>query len=168
MWYVWYAIRILVVACVVLVFGSIGFWMQDRSSPTTLLDTVVLTPKVPLRGQLDVQRTVIRHALCHTLIDRAVFDAEGRRFDLGIVAYPNGTGPLGKHTFIRPLQLPDNIMIGKARYIALICYRCNPVQNIWPVCELSEGAEFEVVPRVPFDTSINERRYRYRYPILSE
>jgi hypothetical protein len=40
--------------------------------------------------------------------------------------------------------LPDNLPAGKARYVSLICYPCNPIQEFWPVCFTTPEISFMV------------------------
>lgn len=127
--------------------GAIGYWVTDRSLPTHSLSAFLLTENVQQGGKLQTRRTVDRERLCHTTIERMMFDERDRRYDLGTAIYPNGAGALGRETFIGVQTVPEKITPGPARYVALVCYRCNPMHWIWPVCEPARTQHFNVIPR---------------------
>lgn len=130
----------------------LGLTVGDRSYPTTIESAKLLTPIVEQGGELLTERTVYRSRLCHTTIERMMFDSRDIRFDgtennLGSVTYPNGSGPIGRDTFIGRQEVPYEMALGKAKYVALVCYRCNWAQIIWPLCEPPREQRFTVVER---------------------
>lgn len=128
-----------------------GLVVGDRSFPTTVESARLLTKEVKPGGELLTERTVYRSRLCHTTIERMMFDSRDVRHDsvqlgLGTIVYPNGAGPLGRDTFIGKQNVPEDMAPGSARYVALVCYRCNWVQSMWPVCEPPREQRFTVRP----------------------
>lgn len=129
----------------------LGATIGDRSYPTTIEYAKLLTPEVKRGDDLITERTVYRARLCHTTIERMMFDSHDIRFDLseqglGTITYPNGAGPLGRDTFKGQQRVPENMALGPARYVALVCYRCNWSQWLFPVCEPPREQRFKVVP----------------------
>ena len=49
----------------------------------------------------------------------------------------------------RTFPLSKRAISGPARYRALSCYACNPLQHWWPICVRSHEIPFEIVPRPP-------------------
>lgn len=43
----------------------------------------------------------------------------------------------------RPVKLPENI-VGPARYYADVCYVCNMLQEIWPICMRTPTLDFVI------------------------
>jgi hypothetical protein len=130
--------------------GALGYWLTDRNVPVRAISSFIVDNPVPQGGELQTHRIVERDRLCHTSIERMMFDSKNRRFDMGTAIYPNGAGRLGREEFIGVQQVPENMIPGPARYEALVCYRCNPIHWIWPVCEPIRTTTFDVRVREPF------------------
>lgn len=124
--------------------GWLGLVVGDRSSPTTVESARLLTPVVKPGGELLTERTIYRHKLCFTRITRFMFDSRGVRFDLSEQTYSNGTGTLGRETFIGRQPVHKDMAPGPARYVALPCYRCSWAQWLWPLCEAPREQRFTV------------------------
>lgn len=141
-----------VAAALIAFAGWLGLAVGDRSFPTLVEHSELLTPHVRPGGEMLTRRSVDRQRLCHTTIERMMFDSRDVRFDLkeiglGTIVYPNGSGPLGRDTFIGKQTVPSGMAPGPARYVALVCYRCNWLQWIWPLCEPPREQRFVVDAR---------------------
>lgn len=141
--------RILLTIILVVAAARMGLVIGDRSTPTRIERTFLLTPSVVPGGELLTRRTVYRERLCHTTIERYMLDSRGVRFDLaedglGTIVFPNGTGLLGRETFIGKQTVPPDMAPGPAKYVALTCYRCNWSQALHPVCEPAQERTFTV------------------------
>lgn len=142
--------RIVLTVLLVVIAARMGLAVGDRSTPTRIERTFLLTPLVEPGGELMTRRTVYRERLCPTTIERYMLDSRGVRFDraddgLGTIEFPNGTGVLGRETFIGKQTVPRGMAPGKAKYIAITCYRCNWAQALWPLCEPAQERAFTVV-----------------------
>ena len=130
----------------------LGISIGDRSYPTQVESAKLLTPHVKPGGELLTERTVYRERLCHTTIERMMFDSRDVRFDrvedgLGTIEYPNDSGPLGRDNFVGKQTVPATMAPGPARYVALVCYRCSLIQWLSPVCEAAREQRFVVDTR---------------------
>lgn len=139
-----------ITAVLVVLAAWAGVTVGDRSFPTRVESARLLTPRVRAGGELLTARVVHRERLCHTTIDRMMFDHRGVRYDrvddgLGVVVYPNGTGQLGRESFIGRQTVPEAMPPGPARYVALVCYRCSWAQYLWPLCEPPREQKFIIV-----------------------
>lgn len=142
-------VLLIVAAGIIFLAGLLGFWVSDRAIPTHALSAFVIDHDVPQGGELQTHRKVDRERLCHTVIDRAIFDKDRRRYDLGVSVYPNGAGKTGYDDFIGVQKIPDEIAVGPASYQAIVCYRCNPIHWVWPVCEPARTQKFNIIPALP-------------------
>lgn len=141
--------RILLTTLLVIIAARMGLAVGDRTVPTRIEHTFLLTPTVAPGGELMTRRTVYRERLCPTTIERYMLDARGVRFDrakdgLGTAEFPNGTGLLGRETFIGRQTVPRDMAPGRATFVALTCYRCNWAQALWPLCEPAQERAFTV------------------------
>lgn len=135
---------VLILVNVAVAAGTLGFWVTDRKAPTTIDGTQVLTPIVSPGGILEVKRRVWRSEICYTTISRILTDSEGRRFNLGLIAFPNGNGRLGYDEYIVNVSVPLTMSEGEAKFLDLACYQCNPIHMIWPVCAAPREEMFKV------------------------
>ena len=128
---------------VVYVFGALGFWTADRKPPVEVLASEVVNKEVAPGEDLLVKRTVFRERQCATEVDRVFIDSQGFRFVLADQTFAV-FGPLGTDSFTTVTPVPTQMAPGPARYYTAVQYRCNPVQEVWPVRAASKPVEFVV------------------------
>ena len=120
----------------------LGTWAGDRTPPTRLLSTELLTPAVRPGSTLQVKYVVQRDRACETRVDRALFDVDGRRKPLEDI---DGAAPLGPTTYIATADIPTYFSPGTARYVTSSVYQCNPLHRLFPIVASTREIEFEVV-----------------------
>lgn len=143
--------RLIISVVTIMLAIWLGSVVGDRNFPTRVESVRVINPELKAGQVLLTERVVHREKLCHTTIDRMMFDSKDQRFDmqkdgLGIIEYPNGAGPLGRDEFVGRQTVPIGMAPGPARYIALVCYRCNVFQWLYPVCEPPRLQRFTILP----------------------
>lgn len=124
------------------VASVLGTWTGDRTPPTRLISTEVLTPTVEPGGIIQVRYVVQRDRTCDTRADRMLFDSEGRRKPLDDI---NSAGPLGPTTYIATAEVPTWFALGKARYVTSSVFTCNPLHVLFPIVATPREIEVEVV-----------------------
>jgi hypothetical protein len=148
------------IAGLLVVFGTLGTWLGDRTPPTTVQEIVVMTPQVRLGGDLKIKYKVYRARSCHTLVERIIFDSRRQRYVLEDLTFASSPGPLGPDEYVSIIPIPPRAFNGEARYRAITTYKCNILHHLWPVVggatadvtfdivgEPDPNAPIEVVPR---------------------
>jgi hypothetical protein len=149
-WSLW-LLSVGVMVSIAIAAGFLGAQINERiyaSFPTQVHRATLLTPEVPAGGKRELKRVVFRQKLCHTTVDRHFIDSAGRRYDPGATVYPNGTGRLGWDRFIDLADIPADMTIGTAREINSVCYRCNWLYFLFPLCPPPTERNFTVLPAI--------------------
>jgi hypothetical protein len=124
--------------------GLITWWVVDRDPPVTLVKWDPVNPVVSPGDVLRIKYEYIRHRDCQTRISRFIEDSIGTRLTLTPQAEFSWTpGQIGYNTVTVPITMPRAIEQGKATYLSLREYQCNPIHWLWPI--KVEG------PRIHFD-----------------
>jgi hypothetical protein len=123
----------------------LGVWAGDRNPATESLVAEARPRQVPAGDFLRVAYEFRRYRLCPRDLQRTIFDGSGTRFDLGTQSRPVA-GPVGRDSYVQPIQVPDAAAPGEARYRVIILDYCNPLHRIWPLRRVIE-IPFEIVPK---------------------
>ena len=129
-------------------------WMLlDRDPPYT--DHVgTITPADPAPGDwITVDWKLTVHRVCHGWVQREIVDSQGvicnydkqpaiRRDQLSNQQMGSPPDRLN-----RSFPLCDRAAPGPARYRALTCYQCNPLQKWWPICVRTPNIQFTIRPQ---------------------
>jgi len=93
----------------------------------------------------DVLVRVFRDRLCTTDVDLTMFDGDGSRF---VVSSARQFVPtkLGEDSYRVYVELPRTFTPGPSRGYFRMSYRCNFVQQFWPVVEVTPEFYFTVKP----------------------
>lgn len=122
-----------------------AFWTFDRNVPIRPVTARLVTPRIVAGDKILIERTVYRDKSCAATAERNIYDSSGRRYDMGTMYYPSGSNILGFDSGVAEQSTPIDMALGDAHYVALVCYICNPVQALWPVCEPPRDIPFTVI-----------------------
>lgn len=123
--------------------GALSWWTVNRDLPVEVISRTVLTPEIKPGGDLLIRREVFRAKDCPTQVDRFIIDANGRRWILEDQDFAS-FGKLGLDTYTTATPTPPSMAEGKATYSSATTYRCNPVQEFFPLRTRSPPIEFLV------------------------
>lgn len=133
-----------------IVGGTLGYWVQDRELPATIVNGHVLTPTVSKGDAVKILYTVNRTRVCRVRVEQSIYDAENVRYspeDLIYVHDPSGLiKEFGDDRIGMAVVIPKYFLEGKARHRAIRAYYCNPVHwwFDWPIILLGPVLEFEI------------------------
>lgn len=122
-------------------------WMALDRDPPYVITNGRITPPMPVKnGTVSIDWDIAPLRSCqpgnHSSVVRTVIDAMGVRHVYAPIAATYGTAEQFKPEEIRrSFRLPLNIT-GKVSYSAKVCYSCNPIQVLWPVCLDTPTIEF--------------------------
>ncbi|MBA2689385.1 MAG: hypothetical protein H0U63_01115 [Burkholderiales bacterium] len=137
---------IMVAISIIVIMSALGFMAADRGIPIELIKVESSTPVVRPGGKLEWRITIIQHKRCHTVSNRTLIDARGKRYPLPVTEYQAGIGPVGTpQDILVSIPIPTDMAIGTARYEVSTSYRCNALHNIWPIYSPYRPVFFEVV-----------------------
>ena len=137
-----FAFRTMMFAVLLCVFSAIVLWLNDPNPPVVLIDSH-LDASVPAGGTLHHTSRVFRFKVCPTRLERSVVDSSGVRFEVPDVDW-QAFGDLGEDTFTQIVTIDPRAAAGSAHFEAVLTYRCNPLQLIWPVVVRRHSRAFEI------------------------
>lgn len=143
----------IVAAFVSVVFIAPVMWMlMDRAPPYVHLHGEIY-PIDPKPGdQLTVEWTMKTSRVCSGWVQREIIDSQGVicNYDKQPAIRRDQLSAQQKDwkgdRLSRSFPLCARAAPGPARYRALTCYECNPLQHWWPICVRTPDIGFEILP----------------------
>lgn len=132
-------------AFLALAFGSVGFYISDRTPPTNVYSAEVKTQSVAPGGMLEIEYKVTRSRSCATKVERFLYDSRRVRHILQDLEFEAAPGPLGNDGYTSVLPIPTHFARGAGSYRAVTTYKCNPIHSLWPITVLTADVTFDVV-----------------------
>lgn len=130
--------------------GLLGFQAADTRLPVRATDLEVVTPVVPANGGLTLSAKITIDKQCETHTDRWMIDSTGKQFNLDSIDYAVGGAPVGLlREFTVTIPLPPGMAEGPAIYRTVSVYRCNLIQQFWPLVGPFIEMKFAVGPADP-------------------
>jgi hypothetical protein len=140
--------RTRVVAALTAAILLFPLWMLlDREPPFEVVDGKI-EPENPKPGSLiSITWDVKPQRACplsdRQVVRRTIIDKDGGHHDYEPVpAHHQGH----QEDIVRHFRLLSSLPPGAAKYRAVACYACNPLQQFWPVCINFPDIPFEVAP----------------------
>ncbi len=125
----------------------LGYMASDREPPITVISATVSAFNVMPGGEIEWRIKFVQKKRCHIQTDRALYDALDVRYPLPTLEYQSGVDNLGEEQdIVLRFLVPNSMALGPARYEATTVYRCNILQNIWPIYSPYNPVSFEVTP----------------------
>lgn len=136
-----------------LIVGGVVLSALDREPPFSIQahDPIYATAGQWASIDVPVKRDLTRH--CDVEFDRYLFDAKGKRFDLGVGATASdkmirqietiSPGRMKINMQLPPVANPENpggVQPGPARMVTELRYVCNKGHRIWPINVQTEVA----------------------------
>lgn len=121
-----------------------GYMVADRAIPVTQISNRILTPEVVSGQDLRLEHSVYRHRLCHTSVERTIFDSQGTRWALPDLDF-YAIGPLGPDTYGQAIPVPFGASPGPARLRFALAWDCNFTQRFWPIVEVLPDLNFTIL-----------------------
>lgn len=126
--------------------GILGMWVAEREPPITIESVEVLTTRVRAGEDFKARFHVTRRKLCAVRVERMLVDGESGRHPLATTDLSGPPGPLGHDSYVSLVSVPEKAAPGHARYRANAIYRCNPLHGLWPIVDVGQDLEFEILP----------------------
>lgn len=116
-------------------FGILGLQVGDRSLPVILLAEPELeTPSVKAGEDARVRIKFVVQKYCPTHVDTFLFDSSDALIKQESMDFVSGQAEPNKPSdIVYPIPTPIDMKGGKTTYRALTTYRCNWIQNWWPL-----------------------------------
>lgn len=134
-----------------LVVAPLAYMVMDRDVPLKIEGGEVLPEQVVLgdTAQVHWQMQVLR--ICSGVVYRSLVDSQGTVWN----SAPSKTKrsmKLGALDFTRNFQVPYGMALGPAKYQVKVLWRCNPLQQYWPIEMHTPVLTFKVLPTAyPFN-----------------
>jgi hypothetical protein len=134
-----------IVASSVIGFVATVFYMAiDRDPPYEYLAGNILPDTPHVGEQIAIHWHIKAHRFCPGRVARNITDQSG-------YIWRNKGGPVRENReqlahIVNTIDLPKNLGAGPATYFADVCYRCNPLHRIWPLCVRTPELKFEIRP----------------------
>ncbi len=130
--------------------GVVAYWYLDDTLPYDYhrFGASVTPNPAPPGGRVTVTWPVTIRRLCPGVVHRSLRDAATDRpiaqYDPLPAALTVAMGdPTIKRTFLLPAEdLPEIV-----KYSAVVCFRCNPLHAVFPICTMTPELVFRVSPR---------------------
>lgn len=128
------------------ILGSLGYMVGDRNFPIILLERSIVSVRVPQGGQLLIHVRFIVAKQCESHTDRFLFDREDIKYDLEPLEAIAGSAEIGRpEEYTIPVDIPIDFKAGKAIFRSITTFKCNVIQNMWPLYAPVVDTPFEVV-----------------------
>lgn len=135
---------------VVAVFSPIFWWtFLDRDVPYDFVEGVVKPQEAQIGSPVTITWRVNVHRVCPGVVYRQIVDSAGKIHNYDpIYAMRREQLTTTQHnvSFSRTFILPVDARPGPATYRAYYCYRCNPIQDMWPICGYTQDVPFTMLP----------------------
>ncbi len=125
-------------------------WMAlDRDPPYINSNGRVVPAKPPKNSNVTIEWDIKAVRSCqpteYSSVTRTIVDARGVRHVYAPISATYGTIEQFRPDEIkRTFRLPLNVT-GEVSYSANVCYACNPIQVLWPVCFTTPTIRFSIV-----------------------
>jgi hypothetical protein len=147
----WLARSLIIAQGTILLMLGIFVWqISDRAPPFEIMPHAPIQVRAGEWAELrvPVKRDLSRH--CDATLDRYIFDANNKRFDIGSnLAFSDAMiRRLESQTpgeLLMVLQMPPAISPGPARLVSALDYRCNKAHQLWPI-SIQHDIHLDIVP----------------------
>lgn len=120
---------------VILIVGAsamqMTLWVTDRTPPFTLKRSWAVNTAVP-GGTVVIRYEIERHRSCPYRTDRYIITSENIRIPLSDSEDGGAPGALGLVEYGVDVDVPARVPPGPTTYLAILSYRCNPLQYYYP------------------------------------
>lgn len=122
--------------------APIVYMAADREPPVIRHSGEIVPPDPYPGGRISVVWHTTIKRVCPGLVQRRIVDSTGTIWTLGMVEAEYGRSD----ELIRSFAIPFGIAWGEARYTATVQYRCNVLQDYWPIIVEGPAVRFRVAP----------------------
>lgn len=125
--------------------AALFYMVIDREPPYEYIEGSV-HPDNPRAGdQISIHWHIKVKRFCPGWVDRFIVDGDD-------YVWRNTGGPVRSNLrhdshIVNTVELPKTISPGLARYRAHVCYQCNPLHRVWPLCVAPPDIPFRIVPK---------------------
>lgn len=136
------------------IFAPLLWMALDRMEPYAITGGQI-DPPSPVKGtEFTVTWEIKALRSCqpqYSSVTRVIIDSQGFRHTAAPTQATFGTPEESSDDKImRLVKLPENIS-GPAKYFSNVCYACNPVQVLWPVCMRTPTLDFMIAERAEIE-----------------
>ena len=125
------ALQVLSLLVIGAAVGQIARWSTDWEPPFTFISSTPSPYALP-GGTMVVRYKIERHRSCPFRTDRYIITSENVRVALSDSEDGGAPGPMGPVEYGVEVDVPARVPPGPATYLAVLSYRCNPLQYVHP------------------------------------
>ena len=124
--------------------GWTGWMYLDNVQPYEYVRGYVVPDPSPQGAQVSLPWEIKVNRLCPGNVLRVLFDAETGEMVAAYDRTPSSISvKMGDTKLVKSFQLPRGLP-PRIRYTANVCFSCNVLQKIWPVCVQTPDLFFSV------------------------
>lgn len=113
--------------------GVVSYWAMDREPPLELYRGEAMNSPVRAGDVLKIKFFYNRHKQCQVKVDRYIVDSSNVQVTLVGTEFAFAPGSIGPGDIAIAVDIPKAMSQGRARYLSVRYYQCNPVHWIWPI-----------------------------------
>lgn len=137
----------LAAAVIFTVVGTLFYLAIDRAPPFEYVSGEVLPPSPPAGGQISIHWHLRINRVCPGWVEREIVDHRGYIWRNAGSAVRVASAR--DEDVVNTLELPHALGPTRAKYVANICFVCNPLHRVWPICVRTPELPFEIVDPAP-------------------
>lgn len=126
--------------------GQLAYWAMDRQPAYEYLHGEIIPDPAPQGGQVSLPWTISVNRLCPGNVLRVLYDADTGAMVSAYDRTPSSISvKIGDTKLVKTFQLIRGLP-PRIRYTANVCFECNPLQKVWPICVQTPDLFFRMQP----------------------